>query len=80
VRHRTETARLDRVFVLGDEAQLSRVVSNLVDNALRYAASSVELSVRDDRGDAVIRVTRAATPSMVRVRYPVAASSPRTAS
>ena len=26
---------LDRVFVLGDETRLSRVVSNLVDNALK---------------------------------------------
>jgi signal transduction histidine kinase len=49
-------ACLDRVLVLGDEAQLSRVVSNLVDNALRYAATSVELSVRADGGEAVIRV------------------------
>jgi len=49
--------RLDRVFVLGDETQLSRVVSNLVDNALRYAASAVELSMRQDGGHAVISVS-----------------------
>ena len=49
--------RLDRVFVLGDETQLSRVVSNLVDNALRYAASMVELSVRQDGQQAVITVS-----------------------
>ena len=48
---------LDRVFVLGDETQLSRVVSNLVDNALRYAASAVELSMRQDGGHAVISVS-----------------------
>ena len=47
---------LDRVFVLGDETQLSRVVSNLVDNALRYAASMVELSVRQDGQQVVISV------------------------
>jgi signal transduction histidine kinase len=49
--------RLDRVFVLGDETQLSRVVSNLVDNALRYAASVVELSVRQEGQEAVISVS-----------------------
>ena len=49
--------RLDRVFVLGDETQLGRVVSNLVDNALRYAASTVELSVRQDGGHAVVSVS-----------------------
>jgi len=48
---------LDRVFVLGDETQLSRVVSNLVDNALRYAASMVELSVRQDGRQAVVSVS-----------------------
>jgi signal transduction histidine kinase len=54
---RVGIGRLDRVFVLGDEDQLSRVVSNLVDNALRYAASSVELSVRQDGGHAVVSVS-----------------------
>ncbi len=49
--------QLDRVFVLGDETQLSRVVSNLVDNALRYAASMAELSVRQDGRHAVISVS-----------------------
>ena len=48
--------QLDRMFVAGDETQLSRVVSNLVDNALRYAASMVELSVRQDGQQAVITV------------------------
>jgi signal transduction histidine kinase len=48
--------QLDRVFVVGDETQLSRVVSNLVDNALRYAASMVELSVRQDGQQVVITV------------------------
>jgi signal transduction histidine kinase len=47
---------LARVFVLGDESQLSRVVSNLVDNALRYAASMVELAVHTESGQAVITV------------------------
>jgi signal transduction histidine kinase len=48
---------LDRVFVVGDETQLSRVISNLVDNALRYAGSAVELSVRRDGRHAVVSVS-----------------------
>lgn len=51
------TGRLDRAFVLGDETQLSRVVSNLTDNALTYAASTVELSLRLDGHQAVISVS-----------------------
>ena len=47
----------DRVFVSGDETHLSRVVGNLVDNALRYAASAVELSVRQEGQQAVISVS-----------------------
>ncbi len=49
--------RLDRVCVFGDETQLSRVISNLVDNALRYASSVVELSVRQDGRHAVVSVS-----------------------
>ena len=49
--------RLDRVTVVGDETQLSRVISNLVDNALRYAGSVVELSVRHDGRHAVVSVS-----------------------
>ncbi|MFI5065251.1 MAG: sensor histidine kinase [Streptosporangiales bacterium] len=48
---------LDRVFVNGDETHLSRVAGNLIDNALRYAASTVELSVRQDGPQAVISVS-----------------------
>jgi signal transduction histidine kinase len=48
---------LERVFVLGDETQLSRIVSNLVDNALKYAASTVELTVRQDGRQSVISVS-----------------------
>jgi signal transduction histidine kinase len=48
---------LDRVLVVGDETQLSRVISNLVDNALRYAGSAVELSVRRDGRHAVVSVS-----------------------
>jgi signal transduction histidine kinase len=49
--------RLDRVLVRGDQTQLSRIVSNLVDNAVRYAASTVELSVHQDGRQAVISVS-----------------------
>jgi signal transduction histidine kinase len=48
---------LDRVFVAGDETQLSRLVSNLVDNALKYAGSTVELSARQDGDHVVISVS-----------------------
>jgi signal transduction histidine kinase len=48
--------QLDPLLVLGDEAQLGRVVGNLVDNALRYAATAVEVSVRRDGAQAVIAV------------------------
>jgi signal transduction histidine kinase len=47
---------LERAIVLGKESQLSRMVGNLVDNALRYANSGVELSVTVSRGWARISV------------------------
>lgn len=51
------TGTVERAVVLGHESQLSRMVSNLVDNALRYTRSTVELSVTARDGWAVIRVT-----------------------
>jgi signal transduction histidine kinase len=48
---------LERAVVLGSESQLSRMVTNLVDNALRYARGKVELSVTVSRGWARISVT-----------------------
>jgi signal transduction histidine kinase len=45
--------------VLGDEGQIERMLTNLVDNALRYARSTVEvrLTVEDD-GPGVARADR----------------------
>ena len=48
---------LQRAVVLGSESQLSRMVTNLVDNALRYARTKVELSVTASQGRARIAVT-----------------------
>ncbi len=48
---------LQRAVVLGSESQLSRMVGNLVDNALRYARSKVNLSVTASPGWARISVT-----------------------
>jgi signal transduction histidine kinase len=48
---------LQRAIVLGSESQLSRMVSNLVDNALRYTRSKVELSVTASPRWARISVT-----------------------
>jgi signal transduction histidine kinase len=50
-------ATLERAVVLGNEAHLSRMVSNLVDNALRYARANVELSVTASPRWARISVT-----------------------
>jgi signal transduction histidine kinase len=47
---------LERIAVLGNESQLSRIVGNLVDNGLRYAASAVELSLSAADGWARISV------------------------
>jgi signal transduction histidine kinase len=47
---------LERTVVLGNESQLSRMVTNLVDNALRYTHSKVELSVTASRQWARIAV------------------------
>jgi signal transduction histidine kinase len=43
--------------VRGDRAELRRAVTNLLDNAVRHAASGVELAVRVDWADTLILVT-----------------------
>jgi signal transduction histidine kinase len=47
---------VDDVFVLGRADQLARVVRNLVDNAVRYAQSRVEVSVRAEDEAVVLAV------------------------
>jgi signal transduction histidine kinase len=47
---------LERVVVLGNESQLSRMIGNLVDNGLRYASAAVELSLSAASGWARISV------------------------
>src|SRR6266700_623698 len=51
------TGTLERAVVLGNESQLSRMVGNLVDNAVRYARSTVELSLSVSDDSAGISVT-----------------------
>ncbi|WP_245691216.1 sensor histidine kinase [Sinosporangium album] len=43
--------------VTGDASDLDRVLTNLVDNAVRHAASAVHLSARPDGPDIVVTVT-----------------------
>ncbi|MCW2879825.1 MAG: hypothetical protein JWQ95_3925 [Sphaerisporangium sp.] len=45
------------VTVLGVRTQLYRVIDNLVDNALRHAASIIKVEVGSSRGTAVLAVT-----------------------
>jgi signal transduction histidine kinase len=45
-----------RAVVLGDEAQIERMLTNLVDNALRYARTTVEVGLTVEDGEAVIAV------------------------
>jgi signal transduction histidine kinase len=47
----------DPVLLTADPAELRRAVQNLVDNAVRHAASQVQLSARRDQGAAVLTVS-----------------------
>jgi signal transduction histidine kinase len=44
------------VIVSGDADQLTRLIRNLLDNAVRYADTRVDVTVRIDGADAVVRV------------------------
>jgi signal transduction histidine kinase len=47
----------DRALVLGDQAGLTRVVGNLVDNGVRYADTQVTVGVQRDGGHTLLTVT-----------------------
>jgi len=51
----------DRAAAAVDRLSLSRIVLNLVDNALRHGAGPVEVRVRRDDGDVVLEVTDGGT-------------------
>jgi signal transduction histidine kinase len=50
------TGTVERAVVLGNESQLSRIIGNLLDNALRYAQKTVQLSLTVSGGRARISV------------------------
>jgi len=52
-----DVSRVSGAHVVGDAAQLSRAVRNLLDNAARHASSSVTLSLSEDSREAVFVVT-----------------------
>lgn len=53
---RPRAAPLPRAVVLGDEAQVGRMLANLVENALRHARTTVGVRLAVERGQAVIAV------------------------
>ncbi len=53
---RLRAGRVDRAIVPGDATQLTRVVTNLVDNALRYARGTVDVTLKAQGPQAVISV------------------------
>ena len=53
---RLRAGRVDRAMVPGDATQLTRVVTNLVDNALRYARGTVDVTLKAQGAQAVISV------------------------
>jgi signal transduction histidine kinase len=48
--------RIEPAVISGDESQLARVVTNLVDNAVRHARGAVRVALTVDDGQAVISV------------------------
>ncbi len=55
-------AEIEPVRVTGDVARLAQLVRNLVDNACRYARSTVALSVVGDGAEGVVRVDNDGPP------------------
>ena len=53
---RLRADQVDRAMVPGDATQLTRVVTNLVDNALRYARGTVDVTLKAQGAQAVITV------------------------
>lgn len=53
---------IDAARVEGDALRLSQVLHNLVDNAMRHAASAVRLGVHQDDGSVVVTVDNDGTP------------------
>ena len=45
------------VFIMADESFLSKIIMNLLSNAFKYAVSRVKISISDDFGSAVVRVS-----------------------
>ena len=46
----------DELLVLGNEQLLGRAVSNLIDNAVKYAAGDIDVSASEREGQAVLQV------------------------
>jgi signal transduction histidine kinase len=57
IRHRDIDIAVEPTFLRGDGAALSRVVRNLLENAVRHARSRVEVTVHTHDGHAVLTVT-----------------------
>lgn len=47
----------DPIYIMADEAFLSKIIMNLLSNAFKYAASTISLSVRKSDGSVFVRVT-----------------------
>lgn len=52
-----DVSRVSGAEVVGDPAQLARLVRNLLDNAVRHARSAVRVAVSEEDGSALVEVT-----------------------
>jgi signal transduction histidine kinase len=52
-----DMSNVSAALVLGDSAQLTRALRNLLDNAERHAASQITLSLGEVNGQAVLTIT-----------------------